>query len=290
VLNRLLKVTVYEWHHRRGELPGFPDDTWEITQSVAEVGANPGFGECVLDYLLLHVDDQEIGVIDENRDRLLASTQPAEDIGRLYEAVIPREYRQSLSQFRTPPDIGQLMRLWAGESDNTVVDPGMGAGVLSSPFHPDWRLSTDSTRVIGIDQSQLALLMGSTALTLYGQPHELLETDFFNIPLSDLQQDLDSLVCNPPYTGGDALPDWYKERINTQLRRPQDSKSVLGHRSTPTLYTTHALSCRRAIVRPSSPLKASSATDTESHSNSSSSTTTQSKPSYNSTGELLCLR
>jgi len=111
VLNRLLKVTVYEWHHRRGELPEFPADTWEIIQSVAEVGANPGFGECVLDYFLLHVDESEMEVIDENRDRLLASTQPAEDIGRLYEAVIPKEYRQSLSQFRTPPDIGQLMRV-----------------------------------------------------------------------------------------------------------------------------------------------------------------------------------
>ena len=219
VLNRLLKATVYEWHHRRGELPEFPANMWEIIQSVAEVGANPGFGECVLDYFLLHVDESEVEVIDENRDRLLASTQPAEDIGRLYEAVIPKEYRQSLSQFRTPPDIGQLMRLWAGESNNTVVDPGMGAGVLSSPFHPDWRLSTDSARVIGIDQSQLALLMGSTALTLYGQPHELLETDFFNIPSSDLQQDLDGIVCNPPYTEGDALPDWYKERVNTQLEK-----------------------------------------------------------------------
>jgi len=219
VLNRLLKATVYEWHHRRGELPEFPADTWEIIQSVAEVGANPGFGECVLDYFLFHVDEQEMEVIDENRDRLLASTQPAEDIGRLYEAVIPKEYRQSLSQFRTPPDLAQVMRLWVGESDNTVVDPGLGAGVLSSPFHPDWRLSTDSARVIGIDQSQLALLMGSTALTLYGQPHELLETDFLNIPPSDLQQDLDGIVCNPPYTKGDSLPDWYKERINTQLEK-----------------------------------------------------------------------
>jgi len=124
--------------------------------------------------------------------------------------------------------------------------------------------------------------MGSTALTLYGQPHELLETDFFNIPLSDLQQDLDSLVCNPPYTGGDALPDWYKERINTQLEKTTGLEISARSPLTPTL-PLHALSCRRAIVRPSSPLKASSATDTESHSNSSSSTTTQSKPSYNST-------
>jgi len=256
VLNRLLKVTVYEWHHRRGELPEFPADTWEIIQSVAEVGANPGFGECVLDYFLLHVDESEMEVIDENRDRLLASTQPAEDIGRLYEAVIPKEYRQSLSQFRTPPDIGQLMRLWAGESDNTVVDPGMGAGVLSSPFHPDWRLSTDSARVIGIDQSQLALLMGSTALTLYGQPHELLETDFFNIPSSDLQQDLDALVCNPPYTEGDALPDWYKERINTQLEKTTGLEiSARSPLHAYFIYHSHAFlspSDRAAFITPQS--------------------------------------
>ncbi|NHN58504.1 MULTISPECIES: N-6 DNA methylase [Halorussus] len=217
VLTRLLKATVYEWHHRRGELPEFPADTWEIIQSVAEVGANPGFGECVLDYFLLHVDESEMEVIDENRDRLLASTQPAEDIGRLYEAVTPKECRQVLSQFRTPPDIGQLMQSWAGESDDTVMDPGMGAGVLSSPFHPDWRLSTDPARINGIDRSQLALLMGSTALTLSGQPHELNETDFLNLRPADLQQDVDAIVCNPPYTKGDALQDWYKERTNTQL-------------------------------------------------------------------------
>jgi len=61
--------------------------------------------------------------------------------------------------------------------------------------------------------------MGSTALTLYGQTHESRATDFLDLAPADLQRDVDAIICNPPYTSGDALPAAYKNRINTQTER-----------------------------------------------------------------------
>jgi adenine-specific DNA-methyltransferase len=91
--------------------------------------------------------------------------------------------------------------------------------VLSSPFHPQWRVSPEPVHVTGIDRSPLSRLMGTTSLTLYGQAHEPRATDFLDLSPDDLQGDIDAIICNPPYTSGDALPAGYKDRINTQIEQ-----------------------------------------------------------------------
>lgn len=164
-------------------------------------------------------NDADLLPVLDARDRLLESGAPAEDIGRLYAGLLSNDDRQILGQFRTPPYVGTLMRTWAADGEDSVLDPGMGAGVLSSPFHPQWDMSTEPAHIDGIDRSRLSHLMGSTALTLYRQAHELRATDFLHLSPADLQRDVDAIICNPPYTSGDSLPAAYKNRINTQIER-----------------------------------------------------------------------
>lgn len=219
VLNALLKMTLYEWHHQHGDLPSLPTNTRAALRQAAEQTENPAFNEYVLDEIVWLGDDTDLAPILDARDWLFDSEEPAEAIGRLYADLMSNDDRQILGQFRTPPYVGSLMRTWAAGGDNCVLDPGMGAGVLSSPFGPQWDVSTDPAHVDGIDRSRLSHVMGTTALTLYGQAHDPRAADFLDISPDDLRRDVDAIICNPPYTSGDSLPTEYKDRINTQTEQ-----------------------------------------------------------------------
>ncbi|WP_018258412.1 Eco57I restriction-modification methylase domain-containing protein [Halomicrobium katesii] len=219
MLNVLLKATLYEWHHQHGDLPSLPANTREALRQAAEQTENPAFHEYVLDEIAWLATDTNLEPILDARDWVLESGKPAETIGRLYADLMSNDDRQILGQFRTPPDVGSLMRTWAAGGDDCVLDPGMGAGVLLIPFDPQWDVSTDPAHVDGIDRSRLSHLMGTTALTLYGQAHDSRATDFLDLSPADLQQDVNAIICNPPYTSGDSLPAAYKDRINTQIEQ-----------------------------------------------------------------------
>ena len=111
------------------------------------------------------------------------------------------------------------MRTWATTGDDDVLDPGMGAGVLSSTDHPRWVIGSTPDHVDGIDRSPLAALMGTTALTLSRQSHTSRTTDFLEISPADLTADVDSIVCNPPYTRHQALSPEYKKKLNTRTEQ-----------------------------------------------------------------------
>lgn len=219
VLNVLLKATLYEWHYQHGDLPSLPTNTREAFRQAAEQTENPAFNEYVLDEIIWFADDTDLVPVLDARDWLLESGEPAEAIGRLYADLMSNDDRQILGQFRTPPYVGSLMRTWAADGDDSVLDPGMGAGILSSPFHPQWDVSTEPVHVDGVDRSRLSHLMGTTALTLYGQAHDPRASDFLDVSPEDLQRDVDAIICNPPYTSGDSLPEAYKDRINTQIEQ-----------------------------------------------------------------------
>lgn len=216
VFGHLLKATLYEWYHRRGDLPEFDGDAYEQFQLAHEETGDTAFTPCALDEILWSVEQARTVAVTEARDQLLESTQPATDIGRLYEALVASEYRRVLGQYRTPTDLAELMRTWATSGGDTVLDPGMGAGELSVPFHPDWEISTDPDRVDGVDRSPLATLMGRVAQTISGQRHESRRTDFFELEPADLAQDVDAVLCNPPYTRHDSLSPSYKDELNSQ--------------------------------------------------------------------------
>ncbi|WP_238476925.1 Eco57I restriction-modification methylase domain-containing protein [Natranaeroarchaeum sulfidigenes] len=219
VLNVLLKATLYEWHHQYDDLPQLATDTRAALRRAAEQTGNPAFDEYFLDEIVWLADDADLEPVLDARDWLLDSGEPAEAIGRLYADLMSTDDRQMLGQFRTPPSISSLMRTWAASGDDNVLDPGMGAGVLSGPFHPLWDVSTEPSHVNGIDRSRLSRLMGTTALTLYRQAHDTQVTDFLELSVDDLDRDVDAIVCNPPYVKGDVLEDTYKNRVNTQMER-----------------------------------------------------------------------
>lgn len=217
-LQLLLKTTLYEHYHRRGALPALTDDILKALRHARRHTEDPAFDETVLDEIAWQTDTDIAADIAAHRHQLLASTQPSEDIGQLYEALLTNQSRRPLGQFRTPPHVAELMRSWAVREDDTVLEPGLGSATLSSPFHPDWRLSTDPTCAVGIDRSPLSRLMGSTALTLAGQSKEMLSADFLTLSPEDLP-DADAMVCNPPYTRSAALNHEDKRRYREQVRR-----------------------------------------------------------------------
>ena len=216
VFGLLLRVTLYEWHHQHNGWPALSDEPLEAVGQVRSRTDAAGFGAWVLDDLAAFADEEALGALLDERFRILYSAQPAEDIGRLYEMVTPDESRRVLGQYRTPPEIARLMRTWAASGENQLLDPGMGPGSLSTPIHPQWEVSAGPTRVVGVDQSPLAALMGITAQTLAGQPHALRTTDFLDLSPTDLQRDVDAIVCNPPYTRHDLLSTRYKDELNAQ--------------------------------------------------------------------------
>lgn len=217
VLYVLLTTTLYEWYHRRSAVSPLPDELQRAFRDARDQTGNPVFEECVLGHVASLADDAALATVVDFRHRLLYSVQPAEDFGRIYEALIPSDCRQALGQFRTPPEIAEAMQSWAVHADGQILDPGIGGGVLSSRSHPCWKRSGDPTHVDGIDRSPLSLLMGATVLALSGQANTPRVSDFLNLEPDDLQQDIEGIVCNPPYTSGDALPKEYKDQINTDL-------------------------------------------------------------------------
>lgn len=216
VFGLLLRVTLYEWYHQHDGWPALSDDPLEAVGQVQARSDAAGFDAWVLDDLAALADEAALGALLEERFRILYSAQPAEDIGRVYETVTLDESRRVLGQYRTPPEIARLMRTWAASDDNQLLDPGMGPGGLSTPIHPLWDVSTNPKRVVGVDQSPLAALMGITAQTLAGQPHELRTADFLALSPTDLQRDVDAVVCNPPYTRSNLLSPRYKDELITQ--------------------------------------------------------------------------
>ncbi|WP_418284818.1 Eco57I restriction-modification methylase domain-containing protein [Halorubrum sp. DTA46] len=215
VFGLLLKATLYEWYHQRGYLPDFTGNTQEQFKIAYEETGDSAFTACALDEILWSVEANTVAVT-EARTQLLESTQPATDIGRLYETLVAREHRRVLGQYRTPTELAELMRTWAVSGGDSVLDPGMGAGELSTPFHPDWEISTDPECVDGVDRSPLAALMGGVAQAISGQRHETRRTDFFELGPADLVQNVDAVLCNPPYTRHDSLPSAYRDKINAQ--------------------------------------------------------------------------
>jgi adenine-specific DNA-methyltransferase len=151
VLNVLLKTTLYEWHHRHGDLESLPANTRAALRRAAEYTGKAAFTEYVLDKIAW-LADNDLAPVCEARDVLLESGAPDDDIGRLYAELMPSDDRQTLGQFRSPQSVAALMRTWAADGGASVLDPGMGAGVLSNPFHPRWKVSTDPEHVIGIDR------------------------------------------------------------------------------------------------------------------------------------------
>jgi len=204
-LQLLLQTTLYEHYHQRGRLPSLTDDIPTALQYAREQTGDAAFNETVLDEIFRRADRGIAADIAAHRHQLLASSQPAETIAQIYERLTASDHRRALGQYRTLPDVSDLMRSWASHGAETVLDPGVGAGILSTPYHPDWTLSSDPDHAIGIDRSPLARLMGTTALTICRLSHDTRATDFLRLTPERLAHDADAVIANPPYTDSQTL-------------------------------------------------------------------------------------
>jgi len=216
LLSVLLQAALYERQRKQHAWPSLDTNPQTALRQIEERTGHPGFEACVLDDVVQLFEATDLEAVLGERHRVLYSSQPTEAIGGLYEALLPREYRRTIGQHRTPPEIGNLMQTWATSGGDAVLDPGMGAGGLSTPFHPRWDVSTDPGDITGIDRSPIAARMGITAKTLARQATSTQLTDFLDITPEELDHDVDAVVCNPPYTRYQELPAEYRAERNAQ--------------------------------------------------------------------------
>lgn len=216
VLGSLLQAILYERLRKQHAWPSLDTNPQTALRQIQERTGHPGFEACVLDDVVRLFEATDLEAVLSERHRVLYSNQPAESIGRLYETLLPSEYRRMIGQHRTPPEIGNLIQTWATSGGDAVLDPGMGAGGLSTPFHPRWGVSTDPGDVTGIDRSPIAARMGITAQIPARQATTAKLTDFLDLTPGDLDHDVDAVVCNPPYTRYQELPAEYRTERNTQ--------------------------------------------------------------------------
>lgn len=221
--NTLLKSTLYEHYHQRDIVPGLDRDVRTAFQNAQESTSDPAFGEYVLDDVAYVTDRDELNELIEARYQLKSSESPAEEIGRLFESLVPQASRRKLGQFRTPPKIADLMTSWIIDTGTeTVLDPGMGAGALSAASYRQKQQKSDKAALADIyagDLNELALVMCATSLTLlnHGGPHNLQIGDFLELDPEDVDGQVDAVISNPPYSRHHELDEEYKERVNSRV-------------------------------------------------------------------------
>lgn len=230
----VLRTALYEWYTQRGRLPLLRDASQDVFETAADVTGNTAFetGESVLGDVVQQLPSDVVAELTWWRHGVVTAEDPADDIGYLFEEVIPAEDRQRHGQFRTPQRVSRLLRELAVQDGDRVLDPGMGAGALSVP-----RASRSaSVYAYGVERTRIGFLMATTALALSGQPADVYEADFFDvgpatlgmnpdarIPAGDrsasrgvdiVPGEVDAVVGNPPYVANRNL-----EREATHYRR-----------------------------------------------------------------------
>ena len=222
--NVLLKGTLYEHYHQRGLLPELDSDARQMLKDAGEETGDPAFSEYILDDVAW-LAKEGLDDILAARNQLESTDDPAEEIGRLFEALTPQESRRKLGQFRTPKTIADLMADWLIETGTeTVLDPGMGACALSAAAYRKKKGKKNEpplSDIYGVDLNELALVMGATTLTLmdHGEPHNLRTGDFLDLEIDDVDGAVDTVISNPPYSRHHELSEEYKSRVNSQAER-----------------------------------------------------------------------
>jgi hypothetical protein len=264
VFHFVLKATLYETYAHRGDVPMAYEGLEQTFAVAADLTDNSAFDvESPFDDLLCHLPRDVPAEISWWRYGLLTTEAPAEDLGYLFEELIPVADRQHHGQFRTPNRISQVMRELATYDADRLLDAGMGAGALSVS-----RDDSTSVRVYGIEQSRTGFLLATTALALTDQPAVIHEADFFDIAPATLGLDpdasmspgsksrqidivpgtVDAAIGNPPYVANRNL-----ERQTAHYRRhlhafgdenctpyADGAKRLSGRSDLFTYFVTHA--------------------------------------------------
>jgi type I restriction-modification system DNA methylase subunit len=226
VYNLILKSALYTTYKNEYDLEDL--DSYENLSNAfmdAKRETSDGaFDEYILDDVLSKRVEKERKLILESARELVNKDEPAEVIGRVFERIVPQSSRRKLGQFRTPDDIARLMSEWViTEASDTVLDAGIGAGILSSYcYQVKKEISSNASlqQIYGVDRNQLAVVMATTALRIQnggGRPN-ITYGDFFEYD----QKELDSIISNPPYSRHHELSQEYKQKIKEQMEEIAD--------------------------------------------------------------------
>jgi len=201
-LQFLLKTTLYATYTRRNDLPILNGDVRDALTTAANKTGNHAFEASPLDTLVWHSPGDVVAELCWWRCGLTTAAAPADDIGELFEELVPATARGSAGQFRTPPHISEIMRELATRNRDDVLDAGIGAAALSVS-----RNQSRSSQTYGVEESRIGFLMAVTSLALTDQPGVVHQADFFDIGPATLGMEPDAAIRMGRHTGEvDILP------------------------------------------------------------------------------------
>jgi len=196
-------------------------------ESAEAITENSGFNNPLPTQLLTALTDQERATILAIRSVLNATSNPAECLSMVYERLFSQDDRRDLGQFASPEYISQMLAEWAIEDgDTTVLDPGVGGGMLSTAAIAEKRRHGSSAPLEDMwatDIDPLSVTMAAVALKLVDGPGspQLECGDFLQLKPHDWTNQgrvqtvfVDAVVANPPYSRSQALPQDVKTEAN----------------------------------------------------------------------------
>ncbi|WP_276258142.1 N-6 DNA methylase [Haloglomus litoreum] len=227
VFNRFLKATLYSLHQKEEDslAPLSLELDWsECFDKAHQLTENQGFKPSLVDEVVKDSPGEVDSILLALRNAFIRSANPASVLSDTYEALVSQSSRRNLGQFATPPHISEFMASWTVQnSDDRVLDPGIGAGQLSyqvlskkiekGAAHPLRDLT-------GIDIDEIAITMAATSLKLAdgGGSPDLHQGDFIQFsPIfsgKDRLQEYDGVIGNPPYSRHQALDNQMKSDLN----------------------------------------------------------------------------
>lgn len=247
----ILKCTTYLDHQvRDGEIPPLnssPQEIFQQFESAAETTSNPAFNTNPLDFIIESAPEDAVQPLIHISYRIRNSKNPIAVIGEMYEQILPKSGREKRGQFRTSRKIADTLSEWAiVDGNETVLDPGAGAGVLSAAAY-DSKTEAQSDAglddIWSVDITSLSILMTATALQLSngGSVPNIHQSNFMNthpkgtsenqwFGESDLRlPKVDVVVSNPPYTRSKEIdnPEKLQQLIASETGREFDPKTPL---------------------------------------------------------------
>lgn len=230
VYRRFLRAILYKLHYQEREslnpLQVYTDWEEAFTDAAAKTN-DAGFEESIIDSLVQSPPDELDMLLVALQAPLVSRSAPAEVLSAVYEQLAPQDARRDLGQFATPSFVSEFMVEWSlTDADDTVLDPGIGAGQLSThAIARKIELGVDNpvSEITGIDIDEVAISMAAVSLKLAdGQGYaKLVHDDFIQQTPHKFAEEgheikaYDAVVANPPYSRVQAL----SPRLRDDLER-----------------------------------------------------------------------
>ncbi len=230
VFDFFLRSSLYSLHlTEHAELEGLREsDDFETQFDIArEVTGNQGFSPIPPSELITELPKKDIEQVLALRNTLPVHPEPAKLLSDVYEYLFTQEARRELGQFATPQHISSFLSEWAVTSaDDTVLDPGVGAGMLSTAVLKEKtkKGATEPLRdIIATDIDELSVSMAAVSLKLLDGPGSpnLMAGNFLDMEPHKWSKSgriksnsVDAVVANPPYSRSQALSTDVKDEAN----------------------------------------------------------------------------